>query len=95
MRNESPCSPAVLKARVAALETAFVAFKDLMNERDKRYDQRANAQDAAATAVATAAATAAAAAIGIQARGLGVRDMLGMIAAFAALAIAAAAIYFR
>jgi len=47
------CSPE-LEARIVALETSIAAFKDLMEERDERYAQRATSQD---TAVAAALAT--------------------------------------
>jgi hypothetical protein len=48
------CPPAELKARLVAQESAFSAFKELMDERDKRYEQRSSAQD---TAVESALAT--------------------------------------
>jgi hypothetical protein len=41
-------------ARIIALEAGLVAFRELMDERDKRYTQRSIAQD---TAVAAALAT--------------------------------------
>ncbi len=44
---ERECSPADLEARVAALETSIVSIRDLMNERDLRYTERAAAQDKA------------------------------------------------
>jgi hypothetical protein len=54
MMSADACPPAELKARLVALESAFSAFKELMNERDKRYEQRSSAQD---TAVESALAT--------------------------------------
>ncbi len=39
------CSHSELAARFVALESAFVAFKELMSERDVRYSQRALSQD--------------------------------------------------
>ncbi len=41
------CSVTELKARIVALEAGLAAFKDLMEERDKRYEQRAHFQDEA------------------------------------------------
>jgi hypothetical protein len=48
------CPPAELKARLVAQESAFLAFKELMDERDRRYEQRSNSQDiAVGSALAT------------------------------------------
>lgn len=44
-----------LLARVVALEAGLTAFKELMAERDKRYEQRAQAQDTAVSAALNSA----------------------------------------
>jgi hypothetical protein len=42
---KSACSNGELEARIVALEANLASFKELMNERDERYKQRALSQD--------------------------------------------------
>lgn len=45
MTDKTPCTMTQLAARVTALETHFIAFEKLLDERDKRYQQRSDGQD--------------------------------------------------
>ncbi len=49
------CTNSEMLARLVALEAGLVAFKDLMTERDKRYEQRSKGQDDAVSAALVAA----------------------------------------
>jgi len=50
MNSSKSCSHTELTARVVAIEAGFIAFKDLMAERDLRYAQRSKSQDEAVAA---------------------------------------------
>jgi len=68
-----------LVARIVSLESSFIAFKELMNERDSRYALRAKTQDTAVAAALTAADKAATIADAEKERRLaGLNEIKGM-----------------
>ena len=50
MAENRPCTHSELIARVVAIESGLAAFKEILQERDERYKQRAISQDQAVKA---------------------------------------------